>query len=448
MNKSFKKKASFLLALVVALCALSGYGIANAANPVAINFNNFPDDAFRQVVEDYYDLDEDGYLSQSEIATVTTMPLTAYAEYDIESLKGIEYFTSLKSLYAGDLGIEDASNLQGMTSLQILVLNGNELTSIDISGNTALTTLNCTANSDLNSLVLNTAIKNLQCANCGLESINLSACSALETLICYNNEFEELVLLTNTRLTELNCAANHLASLDLSGNSLLREVTTNYMVGDQTVTATATYSGKDLFVPYNRVVYTRLMNSNIPNPDPDADLEEIYTGYDNNTRSFKFTEYDILASGIDYEYDVQAGDSEYMSVHITIDKSFYRVSYSTSQGGTLIDYNYVNSGADSVAPALPDAPTGAICGGWSGSSKNVTEDRDLYAVWNAQHSYELTGFIRHTAMGTCPICGAVASAKFDDCINAVSGDANYYSMLDANSDGIINMRDLPILLGK
>jgi hypothetical protein len=103
MNKSFKKKLSFLLALIVALCALSGYGFANADTLIGINATNFPDDAFRQVVLDYYDLNEDKYLNASEIAAVKSMPLTVYAEDDIDSLAGIEKFTSLESLYAGDL---------------------------------------------------------------------------------------------------------------------------------------------------------------------------------------------------------------------------------------------------------------------------------------------------------------------------------------------------------
>lgn len=448
MNKSFKKKLSFLLALVIALAALSGYGFANAATTVAINFANFPDDAFREVISDYYDLNEDGYLNESEIAAVTIMPLTAYAEDDILTLDGIEKFTSLKSLYAGDLGIEDASALEGSTSLQTLIINGNELLSLDISGNTALTTLRCQANSYLDSLVLNTVIEVLQCDNCALTELNISGCTALSTLICHNNELEQLNTLTNTQLSVLNCAANHLASLDLSGNSLLRDLTTNYQTGDQTVNASAAFNGKNLFVPFNKVIYNKLKDSNIPNPDPDAQLDEPYTGYDNNVKSFKFTEYEILSDGIIYEYDVSAGgESEYMTVHINIDKDFYRVTYSTAQNGDLIDYNYVTSGTNSTAPELPDKPDGMLCGGWNGSTKNVTEDRDLYPVWSSQHNYQLASFINHNATGSCTWCGTAASAKFDDCINAKAGEANYYNMLDANGDGIINMRDLSILIG-
>lgn len=436
------------MALVLALCALSGYSFANADTLIGINFANFPDDAFRQVIADYYDLNEDGYLNEAEIAAITTIPLTAYAEFEIETLKGIENFTSLKSLYAGDLGIEDASDLEGLTSLQTLVINGNNLTSLDISGNTALKTLKCMANSNLTTLTLNTAIEDLQCDNCSIAAMNLSACTNLKKLICHNNELTELNLLTNINLVELNCAANHLASLDLSGNSLLREVTTNYMVGDQTVSASATFVGKDLYIPYNNVIYNKLMNSNIPNPDPDADEEELYTGYDNNVKAFKFTEYELLETGIIYEYDVSAGDSEYMSVHVSVDKNFYRVTYSTAQNGMLIDYNYVNSGGSSTAPDLPEMPDGAVCGSWSGATTNVTEDRDLYPVWNSQHQYALTSFANHIASGTCTCCGMGTVARFDDCINAVSGDANYYLMLDANLDGVINARDLSILLNK
>jgi hypothetical protein len=223
------------------------------------------------------------------------------------------------------------------------------------------------------------------------------------------------------------------------------------MTGDQTVTASAQFVNKDLYVPFNKsgFIYTKLRNSSIPNPDPNADLEEAYTGYDNNVKAFKFTDYGILAEGITYEYDVSAGSgSEYMSVHVDVDKNFYRVTYSTAQtGGELLDYNYVTSGGNSAAPALPEPPDGAVCGGWSGSNKNVTEDRDLYLIWGDQHNYQLTAFTNHNASGTCSWCGTGATVKFDDCINAKTGDANYYAMLDANGDGIINMRDLSILIG-
>ena len=53
------------------------------------------------------------------------MPLVYLASGSISDLTGIEYFTSLKSLYAGDLGVSKA-DFSALTNLQKLVINGNE----------------------------------------------------------------------------------------------------------------------------------------------------------------------------------------------------------------------------------------------------------------------------------------------------------------------------------
>ena len=87
---------------------------------VAINNTNFPDANFRTVVKEY-DTDKDENLSRAEIEAVKE--IKCYYK-DIRSLTGIEYFTALQTL-------ECYSNL---------------LTSLDISGNTALKSLDCAKN--------------------------------------------------------------------------------------------------------------------------------------------------------------------------------------------------------------------------------------------------------------------------------------------------------------
>ncbi len=77
----------------------------------------------------------------------------------------------------------------------------NNLTSLDVSKNTALTELNCYQNN--------------------LTSLNVSGCTALTDLSCSRNDLTSLDVSKNTKLTELDCGYNNLTSLDVSKNTAL-----------------------------------------------------------------------------------------------------------------------------------------------------------------------------------------------------------------------------------
>ena len=88
---------------------------------IAINDTTFPDAVFRGYIAENADTDKDGLLSESEIAGVTGLDVSGMG---IQDLRGIGYLAALQSL--------DCS--------------GNELTSLDLSANTALQTLNAGGN--------------------------------------------------------------------------------------------------------------------------------------------------------------------------------------------------------------------------------------------------------------------------------------------------------------
>tara|TARA_R110002167_G_scaffold350628_1_gene562881 strand:- start:1349 stop:4189 length:2841 start_codon:yes stop_codon:yes gene_type:complete len=96
--------------------------------------------------------------------------------------------------------ISDLTGIEAFTGLNIFLCEGNQLTSLDVSNNIALTVLNCSTNV--------------------LTSLNLSQNTALEYLECGLNQLTSLDLSTNTALTELNCYGNELTSLDVrNGNN-------------------------------------------------------------------------------------------------------------------------------------------------------------------------------------------------------------------------------------
>ena len=168
-----------------ALAQMSGEGengIAVQSAGVAIDNTNFPDANFRTIVE-YYDTNKDSSLSDTEIAAVEEI---ACYDKGISNLKGIEYFTALRSLNCGR----------------------NQLTSLDVSKNTALTKLYC-SNNQLTSLDVskNTALTGLGCAGNQLTALDVSKNISLTDLDCDENQLTSLDV-SNTNVDELDCRGN------------------------------------------------------------------------------------------------------------------------------------------------------------------------------------------------------------------------------------------------
>ena len=147
--------------------------------------------------------------------------------YDAEKIsrQDMEYLSNVIKLDNLSEYTEPLTSLQGIEyfeSLTELVCYYNQLTSLDVSANTALTVLDCSSNS-LTSLDVsaNTALTELWCGYNQLTSLDVSANTALTTLWCYYNQLESLDVSANTALTELECDDNQLTSLDVSANTAL-----------------------------------------------------------------------------------------------------------------------------------------------------------------------------------------------------------------------------------
>ena len=88
---------------------------------------------------------------------------------------------------------------------------GNQLTSLDVSQNAALTYLNCGSN-QLTSLDVtsNTALTTLSCSDNQLSSLDVTQNIALTDFYCYNNQLTALDVSNNAALTSLYCYNNQL----------------------------------------------------------------------------------------------------------------------------------------------------------------------------------------------------------------------------------------------
>ena len=175
----------------------------------------FPDQVFREFVKQY-DNNNDGKLSQDELAAVTEMDLDPYdVPYDkpyrgekISSLKGIEHFTSLKNLNC-KLNLLTELDVSKNPALESLDCSYNQLRALDVSNNLALKELNCCGSNN---------------GSYKLSALDVSNCPELEKLNCKGNELSTLDVSHNLALTELKCGGNSLGALDVSKNSELNSL--------------------------------------------------------------------------------------------------------------------------------------------------------------------------------------------------------------------------------
>ena len=104
-----------------------------AQTAVEINEEVFPDDTFREEIG-LYDMDGDGWLSETEAETVTSISLPGMG---ISTLKGIEYLTQLTYLDCSDNRLTDL-DVRNNRELVTLLCTGNQLTELDVSNNPEL----------------------------------------------------------------------------------------------------------------------------------------------------------------------------------------------------------------------------------------------------------------------------------------------------------------------
>lgn len=128
--------------------------------------------------------------------------------YNNNTASNISYETELKDTQLSSIGllncqnkdISDVSGLSKLTNLQILYLNNNKISSIDLSNNTLLTTL--------------------ALGNNNLNEIDISKNTQLEYIYLQNNNLSKIDLTKNSKVFILAIDGNKLSNIDISNNSL------------------------------------------------------------------------------------------------------------------------------------------------------------------------------------------------------------------------------------
>lgn len=161
---------------------------------VKISAANFPDPKFMEYVQVTYDNnDNDGYLDSDILGRISGVTLdNSYSE--IKKLTGIELFSNLTSLTASNVTNLESLDVSANTALQSITLYNSKVSSLDVSSNTNL--------------------QILMLAGTGLTSLNLGNNDTLQTLRISNSGLTDVDISSNTNLRELT----------LSGNSNLTRV--------------------------------------------------------------------------------------------------------------------------------------------------------------------------------------------------------------------------------
>ena len=171
------------------------------------------------VTEDYLfsTIGTDGALPDSGLANITSLYCM---EANVVSTSGIDKLVNLTRLVLDNNNINTINVLQN-TKLSYLSLNINNISSLDISGLSDLTSLYVTNNQ--------------------LSSLNLSETYNLTNLIANLNQLTYVYLGDSTKLEVLYVANNELDELDISKNPLIHSIATDA----DTIVKTSSRAKKD-----------------------------------------------------------------------------------------------------------------------------------------------------------------------------------------------------------
>lgn len=182
-------------------------------------------DIFLQFCIERFDTNDDGVISQYEADQVWEIHCV---DMKITKLTDIDRFSNLETLDCSynSLTSLDLSKNRHLTSVNCM---RNSLRTLSVAGCKELRALDCSYNS-LTSLDLSsaTALQSVDCSNNSLATLNVGGCSALRTLDCSYNKLTTLDLSKTTGIVTVNCKRNSLTSLILTDCTALASLDCSY----------------------------------------------------------------------------------------------------------------------------------------------------------------------------------------------------------------------------
>lgn len=194
---------------------------------------NIPDPNFEQALIEL-GIDSDGIVN----GQVLTSDINTVQELDIRfkninNLTGIEDFAALEDLNIRGNNLTSIDTSQN-TLLRILISNTNPLTTMNLSNNLLLESLEIRGLHQLNNIDLsnNINLETLNMVDCWVDNIDISNNTNLKTFIAGGVSFSEIDLSNNLALEHLDVTGVHLNELDISNNALLKELYCGNYGGD------------------------------------------------------------------------------------------------------------------------------------------------------------------------------------------------------------------------
>jgi hypothetical protein len=205
---------------------VSAFSVLTGMDYVAIPDVNFEKILIKLKIDNV----QDGQVLRANVLNVTSLSMDgASGSAIIKDLTGIEEFVNLKILNCSNLHLSSL-DVSKNTALTTLYCSEDGLTSLDVSKNIVLTVLDCRGNQLTNLDVgKNTVLIELICnSNNQLTSLDVSKNTTLKSLRCSSNQLTSLDISKNTALRSLSCSSNQLTSLDVSKNIALTELSCSY----------------------------------------------------------------------------------------------------------------------------------------------------------------------------------------------------------------------------
>ena len=199
------------------------------------------DPVFAKVLEERGYIRDRENVTKSEVAKLEVVNVegTSDSKGPIQSLRGIEYFTSLTKFNANFNYIKEADlnsnlnlrefhaefneisnlNVERCKNLEDLRFQYNNVSGINLKNNSELVHLEISHNpiSELD-LSANSKLVNLMAYDNLLSDLDVSPCPLLSTLRVPGNKLTSLNLSNNPNLVTLECNSNLLPSIDISHN--------------------------------------------------------------------------------------------------------------------------------------------------------------------------------------------------------------------------------------
>jgi len=139
-------------------------------------------------------------------------------------------------------------------ALTNLSCSNNQLTSLDVTQNTALIYLSC-FNNKITQLDIsqNTALTIITCYSNLLTSLDLSKNLALTDLLCYSNQITSLDLSQNTALIAIDCKSNNLDIINIENgnNAIITYFNSMYNGGNTCIQVDNASAANAFETPYN-----------------------------------------------------------------------------------------------------------------------------------------------------------------------------------------------------